>query len=46
MHITTCFDSKESASGYSMNHNVDITSDSAYFGVPKSLHGKIKVKLL
>jgi len=46
MHIATCFDSKESSSGYSMNHNIDISSDSAHFGIPKSLHGKIQVKLL
>jgi len=38
MHIATCFDSKESSSGYSMNHNVDTSSDSAHFGIPKSLY--------
>jgi len=29
MHIATCFDSKETSSGYSMNHNIDTSSDSA-----------------
>ena len=29
-----------------MNHNIDISSDSAHFGIPKSLRGKIQVKLL
>jgi len=46
MHIATCFSSKESLSGYSMNHNIDTSSDSAHFGIPKSLHGKIQVKLI
>jgi len=46
VHIATCFDSKESSSGYSMNRNIDISSDSAHFGILKSLHGKIQVKLL
>jgi len=46
MHMVTCFDSKESSSGYSMNYNIDISSDSAHFGIPESLHGKIQVKLL
>ena len=35
MNIATCFDSKESSSGYSVNHNIDIASDSAHFGIPK-----------
>ena len=35
MHIATCFDSKESSSGYSVNHNIDTSSDSAHFGIPK-----------
>ena len=42
MSTATCFDSKESSSGYSMNHNIDISSDSAHFGIPKSLHGRIQ----
>ena len=46
MHIATCFDSKESSSDYSMNHKIDTSSDSAHFGIPISLHGKIPVKLL
>ena len=46
MHTTTCFDSKKSSSGYSMNHNIDISSDSAHFRIPKSLQGKAQVKLL
>jgi len=46
MQIVTCFDSKESSSGYSLNHNIDISSNSANFGIPKGLHGKIQVKLL
>jgi len=29
MHIATCFDSRASSSGYSMNHNIDTSSDSA-----------------
>jgi len=40
MHIATCFDSKESSSGYSMKHNIDISNNSAHFGIPKSLHAK------
>jgi len=44
MHIATCFDSKSSSTGYSMNHNIDTSSGSAHFGIPKSLHGKIQVK--
>ena len=28
MHIATCFDSKESSSGYSMNHNIDTRTSS------------------
>ena len=35
MHIATCFDSKESSSGYSMNHNIGTSSDSAHFWNPK-----------
>jgi len=46
MHIATCFDTKESSSCHSVNHNIDISSDSVHFGVPKSVHGKIQVKLL
>ena len=46
MHIATCFDSKESSSGCSVNHNIDASSDSANFGIPESLHGKIQVTLL
>jgi len=46
VHIATCFDSKESSSAYSMNNNIDTSSDGAHFGIPKSLHGKIQVKLL
>ena len=46
MFIATCFDYKMLSSGYSMNHNIDVSSDSAHFGIPKSLHGKIQVKLL
>ena len=46
MHIATCFDSKESSSGCSMNHNIDTSSDSAHIVIPKSLHGKIQVKWL
>jgi len=46
MHIATCFDSKESSSGHSMNHNIDISSDSGHFGIPKSLHSKIQIKSL
>jgi len=42
MHIAKCFDSKESSSGYSMYHTIDTSSGSAYFGIPKSLHGKIR----
>jgi len=34
MHIATCFDSKGSSSGYSMNRNMDTSSDSALFGIP------------
>jgi len=34
MHAVTSFDSKESSSGYSLNHNTD-TTDSANFGIPK-----------
>ena len=33
MHIATYFDSKESSSDYSMNHNIDKSSDSAHFGI-------------
>jgi len=29
-----------------MNHNTDTSSDSAHFGIPKSLRRKIQVKLL
>jgi len=29
-----------------MNHNIDTSNDSAHFGIPKSLHGKIQVKSL
>jgi len=37
VHIATCFDSKESSSGYSMIHVWDISSDSAYlFWDPKN----------
>jgi len=46
MHMATYFDSKESSSGYSMKHNIDTSSNSAHFGIPKSLHGKIQVELL
>jgi len=46
MHIPTSFDSKGSSLGYSMNHNIDTSSDSAHFGIPKGLHGKIQVILL
>jgi len=46
MHIATFFDSKESSSGYSINHNIAISSDSAHFGIPKNLHGNTQVKLL
>jgi hypothetical protein len=46
MHIATCFDSKESPSGYSMNDNIDSSSHSSHFGIPKSLHGKIQFKFL
>ena len=46
MHIATCFDPKESSSGHSMNDNIDISSDSANFGIPKSLHSKIQMKSL
>ena len=35
MHIATCFDYKESSSGYSMNHKIHTSSDSAHFGIPK-----------
>ena len=42
MHIATCLDS---SSGYSMNHNIDISSKCTFWD-PKSLHGKIQVKLL
>jgi len=45
MHIATCFDSKESPSGYPMNHNIDISSNSGHYGIPKSLHGKILGKI-
>ena len=45
MHIATCFDPEESSSGYSMNHNIATSSDSAHFGIPKSLLGKIQVEL-
>jgi hypothetical protein len=45
MHTTTCFDSRESSSGYSMNHKIDVSSESPHFGFPKGLHGKIQVKL-
>jgi len=44
MHIATCFDTKESTSGYSMNHNIDTSSDSAHSWIPKSLHRRIQVK--
>ena len=46
MHISTCFDSKESSLGYSLNHIKDVSSNSAYFGIPKSLHGKTLVKIV
>jgi len=36
MHIATCFNSKESSSGYSLKHNKDISSKGAHFGIPKS----------
>ena len=35
MYVATCFDSNTSSSGHSMNHNIDISSDSAHFGIPK-----------
>jgi hypothetical protein len=44
MYIATCFDTKELSSGYSMNHNIDTSSDSVHFGIPKSLHRRIQVK--
>ena len=40
------FDSMESSSGYSVNHDIDASSDSANFGIPKSLREKMQVKLL
>jgi len=49
MHTATCFDSKESPSGYSMNHN---KIDNIYqvtvhiFGIPKILYRRIHVKSL
>jgi hypothetical protein len=46
MHIATCFDSKESSSGYTNNHNIDISSDGSHFGIPKCLHGKIAGKIV
>ena len=35
MHIATCFDSKKSSSGYSINHSIDTSCDSAHFEIPK-----------
>jgi hypothetical protein len=35
MHIATCFNFKESSSGYSMNLKIDTSSDSACFGISK-----------
>ena len=29
-----------------MNHNIDMSGNSAHFGIPKSLRGKIQIKLL
>jgi len=46
MHIATFFDSKESSSGYSVNHSIDKSSNRAHFGIQKSLHGRNKVKVL
>ena len=49
MRMATCFDSKESSSGYSMNHNIDTSSDDAQFWGPKKFTwkntGKIITKL-
>jgi len=46
MHIATCFDSMDSSSGYSMNHNIDTSSGSAHFGNPDGLHGKNTGKMV
>jgi len=35
MYIATRFDSKESSPGYSVNHNIDTSSNSAHFGIQK-----------
>ena len=46
MHTATCFDSKESSLGYSMNYNIDTSSESAHFGIPKVYMENIQVKVL
>ena len=46
MHIATCFDSKESSLGYSMKQNIDISSDSAHFGIPKKITWKNTGKIV
>jgi len=46
MHIATCFDSKESSSGYSLNRIADTSSTVHIFGSQKVIYLKIYVKLL
>jgi hypothetical protein len=38
MHVATCFDPKESSTGYYMNHNTDIYQMVIRIWDPKSLH--------
>jgi hypothetical protein len=46
MHVATCFHSKESSTGYYMNHNIDIYQMAVQIWDPKSLHKGEHLNLL
>jgi hypothetical protein len=46
MYVATCFDSKESSSGYYMNHNIDIYQMAVHiWEQPKGLHKWMQLQL-
>jgi hypothetical protein len=45
MYVATSFDSKESSSGYYMNHKVDIYQMAVHIWDPKSLHKWMQLQL-
>jgi len=46
MHTGTCFDSKESSSGYSMNRIIDTSSGNAHSEIPKKFTWKNTGKIV